>query len=98
MITTIQHHILKEQQRIAGARGTFSWLLSGITLATKMIEARIRRAGLMDMLGAAGATNVQGEAQQKLDVYANEALMHCLGLPDSLAAFLPAEKQHPPTF
>ena len=85
MITTIQHHILREQQRISGARGTFSWLLSGITLATKMTESRIRRAGLMDTLGEAGGMNVQGEAQQKLDVYANEALMHCLGLRDSVA-------------
>ena len=98
MITTIQHHILREQQRISGARGTFSWLLSGITLATKMTEARIRRAGLMDMLGAAGGVNVQGEAQQKLDVYANEALMHCLGLRDSVAELVSEENEQPVTF
>jgi fructose-1,6-bisphosphatase I len=98
MITTIQHHILREQQRITGARGTFSWLLSGITLATKMTEARIRRAGLMDVLGAAGGTNVQGEAQQKLDVYANEALMHCLGLRDSVAVLVSEENEQPVTF
>jgi fructose-1,6-bisphosphatase I len=98
MITTIQHHILKEQQRITGARGTFSWLLSGITLATKMIEARIRRASLIDMLGAAGGTNVQGEAQEKLDVYANEALMHCLGLRDSVAVLVSEENEQPVTF
>jgi fructose-1,6-bisphosphatase I len=98
MITTIQHHILREQQRITGARGTFSWLLSGITLATKMTEARIRRAGLMDVLGAAGDINVQGEAQQKLDVYANEALMHCLGLRDSVAVLVSEENEEPVTF
>jgi fructose-1,6-bisphosphatase I len=98
MITTIQHHILREQQRITGARGTFSWLLSGITLATKMTEARIRRAGLMDVLGAAGGTNVQGEVQQKLDVYANEALMHCLGLRDSVAVLVSEENEEPVTF
>lgn len=98
MITTIQHHILREQQRISGARGTFSWLLSGITLATKMTEARIRRAGLTDALGAAGAVNVQGEAQQKLDVYANEALMHCLGLRDSVAVLVSEENEEPVTF
>jgi fructose-1,6-bisphosphatase I len=98
MITTIQHHILKEQQRITGARGTFSWLLSGITLATKMTEARIRRAGLMDALGAAGGVNIQGEAQQKLDVYANEALIHCLGLRDSVAVLVSEENEEPVTF
>ena len=98
MITTIQHHILREQQRISGARGTFSWLLSGITLATKMTESRIRRAGLTDTLGAAGGVNVQGEAQQKLDVYANEALMHCLGLRDSVAVLVSEENEEPVTF
>jgi fructose-1,6-bisphosphatase I len=98
MITTIHHHILKEQQRITGARGTFSWLLSGITLATKMTEARIRRAGLMDALGAAGGVNIQGEAQQKLDVYANEALIHCLGLRDSVAVLVSEENEEPVTF
>ena len=98
MITTIQHHILREQQRISGARGTFSWLLSGITLATKMTESRIRRAGLMDTLGEAGGMNVKGEAQQKLDVYANEALMHCLGLRDSVAVLVSEENEEPVTF
>ena len=58
------------------ATGEFSWLLSGVTLATKMIQAKIRQAGLLDVLGAHGKTNVQGEEQQKLDVFANTALLH----------------------
>lgn len=98
MIVTVQQHLLQEQQRFPGARGRFSWLLSGITLATKMTEAKIRRAGLLDMLGAAGATNVQGETQQKLDVYANQALLHCLGLRDSVAALISEENEEPVTF
>ena len=98
MITTVQQHILEYQQRTPGARGTFSWLLSGITLATKMIEARIRRAGLLDAFGAAGHTNVQGEVQQKLDVYANQALLHCLGLRDSVAVLVSEENDEPVVF
>ena len=98
MIVTVQQHLLHEQQRFPKARGQFSWLLSGITLATKMIEAQIRRAGLLDMVGSAGATNVQGEAQQKLDVYANQALLHCLGLRDSVAALISEENEEPITF
>ena len=43
-----------------------------------MIESQVRRAGLADILGSHGEINVQGEVQQKLDVYANEALIHCL--------------------
>src|SRR5947207_3533775 len=79
-LMTVQQHILEQQRRLyPTASGEFSWLLSGITLATKIVESRVRRAGLRDILGAAGATNVQGETQQKLDVLANTALLHCLG-------------------
>ncbi len=98
MITTIQSHLLEQQRQSADASGTFSWTLSGITLATKMIAAEIRKAGLNDVYGAAGATNVQGEAQQKLDVFANEAMLHCLGLRDSVAALVSEENDEAVTF
>ncbi|HEY5054613.1 MAG TPA: class 1 fructose-bisphosphatase [Acidobacteriaceae bacterium] len=98
MITTVQQHILQQQEQISDASGRFSWLLSGITLATKMVEAKIRTAGLSDGLGAFGATNVQGEQQQKLDVFANQALLHCLGLRDSVAALVSEEDEEPVTF
>src|SRR6202789_2275279 len=103
MITTVQQHILQQQQEMLKstgreATGTFSWLLSGITLAAKMVEAKIRSAGLSDVLGAFGAENVQGEQQQKLDVYANQALLHCLGLRDSVAALVSEEDEEPVTF
>jgi fructose-1,6-bisphosphatase I len=96
MITTFQQHIL--QQQTPGASEDFSWLLSGITLATKMIAAKIRNAGISDMLGAAGQTNVQGEAQQKLDVFANQALLDCLGVRKSVAALISEENDEPVTF
>src|SRR5436853_6554287 len=100
MIVTIQQHILQEQKRFPGASGEFAWLLSAITLATKMIQARVRRAGLSDILGAAGdaaagSVNVQGEVQQKLDVYANEALMHCLSTRASVGVLASEENEHP---
>ena len=63
-IVTVQQHILHEQRKHSPhATGSFSWLLSGITLATKMTESRVRRAGLLDVLGAAGDVNVQGELE-----------------------------------
>ncbi|MBI2806341.1 MAG: class 1 fructose-bisphosphatase [Planctomycetes bacterium] len=56
-IMTVQQHILQEQRRhFPGASGEFSWLLSGITLATKMIAAQVRRAGLMEITGEAGSS------------------------------------------
>ena len=98
MITTFQQHIQEQQQGISEASGTFSYLLAGITLATKMIQAKIRLAAIDNIYGAIGQTNVQGEQQQKLDVYANEALLHCLGLKDCVAALVSEEDEEPVTF
>ncbi|MBV9158788.1 MAG: class 1 fructose-bisphosphatase [Acidobacteriaceae bacterium] len=99
IVTTAQQHILEQQEmHFPDAGGTFSWLLSGITLATRMVQAKIRQAGLLDVLGSAGETNVQGETQQKLDVYANQALLQCLSLRDSVAVLVSEENEEPVTF
>jgi len=95
MITTFQQHVLQEQKRFPGATTEFSWLVSGITLATKMIESQVRRAGLTNILGSHGEVNVQGEVQQKLDVYANEALIHCLSLRESIGIIASEENEEP---
>ncbi len=98
-ISTVGQHILAEQRKHSpNATGSFSWLLSGITLATKMTSARVRRAGLLDVTGAVGTTNVQGEEQQKLDVYADEALVHCLGVRDNVAIIASEENEDAITF
>jgi len=98
MLVTVQQHILEQQEdKFPAARGSFSSLLSGLTLATKMIQAKIRRAGMADILGSAGATNVQGETQQKLDVYANQAVLHCLGARESVAFLVSEENEEPVT-
>ena len=98
MITTVQQHILQQQESFPEARGTFSTLLSGITLATKIIQSRVRLAGLNDILGSAGAFNVQGETQQKLDVFANQILLDSLGKRDSVAMLVSEEDEEPKIF
>jgi fructose-1,6-bisphosphatase I len=99
LITTVQQHILQQQEELfPDARGVFSSLLSGMTLATKAIQAQVRRAGLGDILGSAGDTNVQGEEQQKLDVYANQMLLHCLGRRDAVSMLVSEENDEPVTF
>src|SRR5437764_5352139 len=99
MIVTAQQHLIHQQQtQFPEAQGVFSWLLSAITLATKMVQAKIRQAGLLDVVGSAGETNVQGETQQKLDVYANQALLHCLGLRDTVAVLVSEENEQPVVF
>ncbi|MEZ6065859.1 MAG: class 1 fructose-bisphosphatase [Planctomycetaceae bacterium] len=94
-IITVQQHILQDQKRFPGASGEFSWLLSGITMATKLIQAQVRRAGLTGILGSQGDVNVQGEVQQKLDVYSNEVLAHCLSVRESIGVLASEENEQP---
>jgi fructose-1,6-bisphosphatase I len=96
LLMTVQQHILEEQRRHApDASGQFSWLLSGITLATKIIADQVRRAGLVDIVGAAGSQNIQGEVVQKLDVLANQALIKCLGNRGNVAVMASEEDEEP---
>lgn len=94
-ITAEQHILLQQKERFPDASGEFSWLLSGITLACKMIAAAVRRAGLVDVLGATAETNIQGEIVQKLDSYANAALMHCIGNRGNVGVIASEENEHP---
>jgi fructose-1,6-bisphosphatase I len=96
-LVTLEQHILRNQKRFPGASGEFSLVQSGITLATKLIQAKVRRAGLADVLGPHGQINVQGEVQQKLDVYANEVLLHCLSVHQSIGVLASEENEHPMT-
>lgn len=95
-LLTVEQHILEQQRRHhPQASGEFSWLLSGITLACKVVSAQVRRAGLLDVLGTVGQVNVQGEAVQKLDVAANRALLHCLGTRGNVAIMASEENAEP---
>jgi fructose-1,6-bisphosphatase I len=75
---TLERHILEEQRSHAGASGEFTRLFQQIALAGKIVGSRVNQAGLAGVLGVTGEVNVQGERVQKLDVFANQALIHCL--------------------
>ncbi len=93
---TIQQHVLERQRRLhPEATGEFNWLLGGITLATKVISDQVRRAGLVDVLGTTGETNVQGEVVQKLDVIANETIAASLGYRDNVGIMVSEEDDEP---
>jgi fructose-1,6-bisphosphatase I len=77
-VTTIEKFILEQEEQYPEATGELSNLLYDIMLAAKLIAAAIRRAGLVDVLGSAGSHNVQGEEQQKLDLFANETMKRSL--------------------
>lgn len=94
-LTTLQSHILSGEQKHPGATGSFSWILSALSLSAKVISAKIRRARLSDVLGAVDNVNVQGERQQKLDVIANETLLRCLGNRAGVAIVASEENEEP---
>lgn len=93
-IMTLQSHILAEQGRHAHA-GTLSWILSALSISAKIIADKVRRARLENVLGNVGTENVQGEAQQKLDVLANEVLMGTLGGREGVAVVASEENEEP---
>ncbi len=75
---TLGEFIIENQSEFQYSSGELSRLINSIRLAAKVVNHEVNKAGLVDILGAAGETNVQGEDQQKLDVYANEVFIKTL--------------------
>ncbi len=71
---TLDRHILERQRAIPGATGDFTGLFQQIALAAKIINSRVRQAGLAGILGLTGEKNVQGEEVQKLDAFAQNVM------------------------
>jgi fructose-1,6-bisphosphatase I len=69
---TLGEFVVEKQQDFPHATGELSSLFASIRLAAKVVNREINKAGLADITGAVGSENVQGEAQQKLDLYAND--------------------------
>lgn len=75
---TLGEFIVEKQHDFPHATGELTALLSAIKLGAKIIHRDINKAGLVDILGASGAENIQGEQQMKLDLFANEKLKAAL--------------------
>ncbi len=83
---TLETFILEGMLGHPAATGTFTSILNQISFAAKLITSKVRRAGLVNVLGYTGATNVQGEQVMKLDDEANAALIAVLGRRQHVAA------------
>ncbi len=94
-LQSLQSHILAEEQTHPEATGDFSWILSAIALATKSIANKVRRARIDDVLGEFGETNTHGEAQQKLDLIANDIIKACLGARANIGVLVSEEDEEP---
>ena len=77
--TTLGQFIIERQADFPYAKGELSRLLRDIGIASKIVNREVNKAGLVDILGEYGTTNVQGETVKKLDVYANEQFISALG-------------------
>lgn len=73
--TRLHRHLFETERRYPQATGELSALLSQLALAGKRIARLLSRAGLAEILGPSGHTNVQGEEQQKLDALANDIFL-----------------------
>ncbi|ACU05168.1 class 1 fructose-bisphosphatase [Pedobacter heparinus] len=77
-IKTLGQFIIEKQSDFPYAKGELSRLLRDIGIAAKIVNREVNKAGLVDILGDAGTVNIQGEGQQKLDVFANTQFISAL--------------------
>ncbi len=92
-VVTIERFIIEQERQInPDATGALSGILYDMALASKMIANKVRLAGLVDILGAEGTENVQGEAQQKLDVIANNIIIKAMDHGGRLCAMASEEE------
>ncbi len=77
-LQTLGEFLIEKQDDFQYSTGEFSRLLSAIRLASKVVNREVNKAGIADIIGHAGNTNVQGEDQMKLDVLANEIFITAL--------------------
>ncbi|MFH6768380.1 class 1 fructose-bisphosphatase [Gaetbulibacter aquiaggeris] len=75
---TLGEFIIENQMSFKYSSGELSTLFNSIRLAAKVVNHEVNKAGLVDIIGNVGEVNIQGENQQKLDVYANEKFIQTL--------------------
>jgi fructose-1,6-bisphosphatase I len=101
-VITIERHILDQERQFPEATGAFSHILYDLALAAKIISRDVRRAGLVDILGYTGGTNVHGETVKKLDEFAHEVIFKALDHCGHLAVMASEEREEilpiPPQF
>jgi len=92
---TLTQFLIEERRRFPQASGSFNSLVLSVALACKVLSTKVAYGSLMGLHGAVGETNVQGEAQQKLDVLANETFLHCLEWGGHVRGMLSEEMEDP---
>ena len=91
--TTLNEFIILRQADFPYAKGELSSLLYHIGVAAKMVNKKVNKAGLVDILGEAGETNIQGEEQKKLDVFADQNFIAALRASDECCGIITEENK-----
>ncbi|MDP2174815.1 MAG: class 1 fructose-bisphosphatase [Bacteroidota bacterium] len=92
-ITTLNQFISDQQSHFPFVQGSLSRIFRDLQLGAKMINRDVRQAGLIDILGDFGNTNVQGEEQKKLDVISNEVFIKLLEMSGDCVCILSEESE-----
>ncbi|HSN20032.1 MAG TPA: class 1 fructose-bisphosphatase [Usitatibacter sp.] len=92
---TLTQFLIEERRRYPGATGELNGLILSVALACKSVATQVAQGALAGALGPAGSTNAQGEAQQRLDVIANEAFLHTAEWGGHAAAMASEEMERP---
>jgi fructose-1,6-bisphosphatase I len=75
---TLGEFIIENQDDFQYSSGELARIFNSIRLAAKVVSYKVNKAGLVDIIGSVGEKNIQGEEQQKLDLYANEVFIQTL--------------------
>ena len=94
-VITIERFIMEQERLHPEATGELSNLLYDLCLAAKIISRQVRRAGLTDILGEVGVINVQGEVQQKLDLFAHDTVRHSVEHTGRVCVVASEEEEEP---
>ena len=93
-VITIERHIIEQERTSEAATGDFSALLRDLTLAIKIINRDVSRAGLVDILGSTEMRNIQGEIVQKLDEFADGVIYRAMDHGGHLCGMASEENEH----
>ena len=96
-VVTLNRFIVEREREHPGATGTFSNMLQDFTLAVKLVNRAVNQAGLVDVLGEEGHTNVHGERVRKLDAYAHDVVFGAMDHGGHLCLLVSEEAEEPLT-
>ena len=92
---TLAFHLIQFQKQIKEATGDFTLLLTAIQTALKFISSKVRKAGIANLYGVSGTSNVSGDTQKKLDIISNESFLNALKMSNKVCAMVTEEIEDP---